>query len=83
MSEISSTTSPPPCLQAKNNRPTKEQMSRYKDVLKNILEDNRVTPAEVKDMLAARERYDDPGTGRRFPAVSLALSERSLALCVF
>ncbi|CAN0348189.1 unnamed protein product, partial [Ectocarpus fasciculatus] len=44
--------------QAKNCGPTTSELEGYRKVLKAILEDSRVTPQEVKDMLDARERFN-------------------------
>ncbi|CAB1113275.1 unnamed protein product [Ectocarpus sp. CCAP 1310/34] len=45
-------------FQAKHHGPTASELEGYKKVLKAILEDSRVTPQEVKDMLDARERFN-------------------------
>lgn len=42
--------------QAKHRGPTKAEMAGYKEVMKIILDDSRVTPQEVREMVEARKR---------------------------
>ncbi|CAN0422460.1 unnamed protein product, partial [Laminaria digitata] len=42
--------------QAKHRGPTKAEMAGYKEVMKIILDDSRVTPQEVREMIDARKR---------------------------
>ena len=42
--------------QAKHRGPTKAEMAGYKEVMKMIIDDSRVTPQEVREMIDARKR---------------------------
>eukprot|EP00904_Undaria_pinnatifida_P007329 jgi/Undpi1/3726/HiC_scaffold_16.g07095.m1 len=44
-------------FQAKHRGPTKEEVAGYKEVMKIILDDARVTPQEVREMIEARKRF--------------------------